>query len=234
MPVVSFREAGRNHRRRIQTRGIRKITKILWFLVSRPTELARVGGKIRLIAGQVEVEGVGQGFRGWDRQEGGSPRWIRMDLEGTLAVTVDQVVTRTLSLGLEVWVRVAEAEADTRVVEADVMVGLEVGAGMEVPGEMTIVIVITLGEVTTAEGEEAIIEAVGVATVNVGELGVAEAVVVEAVVAGDTKLPLVHTFLIITQLYSFSHFAHIVSSFNETRTVKLRLVRNVSLSPIKP
>lgn len=137
----------------------------------------------------VEVEEVREDFRGWDHQEGGSPRRIRMDLEGTLAVMVDRVVTRTSSLGLEAWVRAAEAGADTRVVqvEAGEMEGTEeeVEAGMEVLGGMTIVIVIIMGEVMTVEVEEAITEALGV-TVNVGE--VAEAVV------GDTELSGVYTF----------------------------------------
>jgi len=55
------------------------------------------------------------------------------------------------------------------------MEGMEVEAGMEVPGGMMIVIVtaITLGEATTVEEEEAIIEAVGVVIVNVGELAAA-------------------------------------------------------------
>jgi len=113
-----------------------------------------------------------------------------MDLEEILAVTVDRVVTRTLSLGLEAWARAAEVGADTRAVEveADEMEGTEeeVEAGMEVLGGMTIVIVITMGEVTTVGAEEAIIEALGVVTVNVG--GVAE------VVVGDTELSVVYAF----------------------------------------
>ena len=58
-------------------------------------------------------------------------------------------------------------------------------ACMEVPGGMTIVIAITMEEVTTAEGEEGII-AVGVVIVHVGEVVVAA--VAEAV-AGDTEYP---------------------------------------------
>ena len=46
----------------------------------------------------VEVKGVGETFREWDHREGGSPGWIHTDLEGTLTVIVDQVVTRALSL----------------------------------------------------------------------------------------------------------------------------------------
>jgi len=180
---VSFLEVGRNHRRRIPTRGIRKITKTSWSLGSR-TDLARVGGKTRWVEALVEAEEVGEGFRGWGHQEGGSPRWIRMDPEGTLVVMVGQAVTTTSSPDSEGWVRAAEAEAGTRVVEADVMEGMEeVGAVMEVRGGMTIVIAIaiTLGEATTVEGEEAIIKVVGAVTVNVGE--------VVGGIVGDTELP---------------------------------------------
>ena len=193
---ASFLEVGRNHLRRIQTLGIKKITKISWFLGSR-MGLVRVGGKTRWMEVLAGVE-VGEGFRGWVHQEGGSLRWIRMDLEETLAVRVDQAVTRTSSLGLEVWVRAAEAEEEGTLVveaEADVMEGtVEVGVGMEVPGGMTIVIVtaIILREVTTAEGEEAIIEVVGAETVHAGE--VVEVVAAVAVV-GDTKLSLAHASL---------------------------------------
>jgi hypothetical protein len=105
----------------------------------------------------VEVEGVvGEGFRGWDHLEGGSRRRIPMEPEGNLAVMVDRVVTTILSLDLEEWVKVAQVEEGTRAV--DVM-----AVGMEVPGGMTIVIVtaITMEEVTTVEGGEGIIEAVG-------------------------------------------------------------------------
>jgi len=178
-PLVSSLGVERNHRRLTQTRGIRKITKILWFPGSRP---ARVGGKTRWMEVLVGM-GVGEGFRGWALQEGGSLRWIRMDLEGTLAVLADQVATTILSLGLEALVRTTGAQAGTQVevVEAGVMEGLEVGADMEVPGEMTIVtvIAITMGEVMTVEAEEATIEVVGAVTVNVGEV---------AGVVGDTEL----------------------------------------------
>jgi len=101
---------GRNHRRRIPTLGIRKITKISWFLGSR-MDLARVGGRNRWTEA---LAGVGEGFRAWGHQEGGSLRWIRMDPGETLVARVDQVVTMTISLGLELWVRAAEA--GTRVV----------------------------------------------------------------------------------------------------------------------
>jgi len=198
--LVSFLEVGRNHRRRIQTLGIRKITKISWFLGSR-MGLVTVGGKNRWMEVLAGVE-VGEGFREWAHQEEGSLRWIRMDPEGTLAARVDQAVTRTLSLGLEVWVRVAEA---------DVMEGMvEVEVGMEVPGGMTIVIVIatTLREVTTVEGEEAIIEVAGAVTVHVGEGGV---VVVVAAVVGDTKLSLAHAPLNSSTQPLFSHFTHTIS-----------------------
>jgi len=168
--------------------------RISWFLGSR-TDLARVGGKTRWMEVPVGVE-AGEGFRGWVHQEGGSPRWIRMDPEGTLAARVDQVVTTTLSPGLEVWARAAEA-AGIQVVEAeaDVMEGTEeVEVGMEVLGGMTIVIVIaiTLPEVTTVEEEEEIIEVVGVVSVNVGEEG---EVVPVPVVVGDIKLSLAHAVL---------------------------------------
>jgi hypothetical protein len=151
-----------------------------------------------------------EGFRGWVHQEGGFPRWIRMGLEGTLAGTVDQVVMTTLSLGLEVWVRAAEAEAGTRVVEveADVMQDMEEGVGvgedMEAPGGMTIVIVtaITTGEMMTVEGEEVNIEAVGVVTAHVGEA--VEAVVEVGVVVGDTELSPIYAFL--KPPLSFWHF----------------------------
>jgi len=126
----------------------------------------------------VEAEEVEEGFREWDHQEGGSPRWIHTDLEETLVVKVDQVVTKTLSLGSEAWVKAAEVEAGTRAVEVGVM------EGMEVPEGMTIVI--TMGEATTVEGGEEITEVVEVVTVNVGE-----EVVVEVVV-GDTELSLAY------------------------------------------
>ena len=174
-------------------------------------DLERIGGKTRWMGAPVEVGEVEEGFQGWGHQGGGFLRWIRMDLEGTLAVMVDQVVATTLSLGLEEWVRVVVgAEAGTRVVEADVMGGTgEVGVGMEVRGGMmiAIVIVITLGEVMTAEGEEASIEVVEAVTVNVGE--VAEAAV------GDTKYQL---RLIYPQPYWLSYFAHAVPSLDETRS----------------
>jgi len=121
---------------------------------------------------------VGEGFQEWDYQEGGSPRWIHTDLEETLAVKVDQVVTKTLSLGLEAWVKVAEVEAGTREVEVGVMEGMEVPEGMTIG--------ITMGEATTVEGGEGITEAVGVVIVNVGE-----EVVVEVVV-GDIELSLAY------------------------------------------
>jgi len=177
--------------------GIRMITKISWFLGSR-MDLARVGGRNRWMEVPVEVE-VGEGFRGWDRQEGGFPRWIHMGPEGTLAVRVDQAVTTTLSLGLEVWVRAAGAEAGTLVgAEADVMEDMvEVGVGMEVPGGMTIVIVIaiTLRGVTTVEGEVPIIEVVGAVTGHAGEEEeVVGEVVVAVAVVGDTELSLTYAF----------------------------------------
>lgn len=195
MPRASFPEVERNHQRRIPTRETRKITRISWFPGSQLMDPGRVGGKTRWMRVVVEVE-AGEGSRAWDRQEGGSPRWIPMDQEETLAVTVGQVVPTTLSLGLEVWARAAEVEVGTRAVEVEVEEEEEADvmeqAGMEeVPGRMTIVIAIaiTLGEVTTAGGEGVIIEAVGVEIANVGE--VAAAVVVEAV-AGDIKLSLVY------------------------------------------
>ena len=210
-PPASFPEVGRNHRKRIPTRGIKKITKISWFLGSR-TGLARVGGKTRWMGVLVEVDWVGEGFRGWAHQGGDSPRWIRMDLEGTLVVRAGQVAVTTLSLGLEVWVRVTgvEVETGTRVVEveADVMEGMgEAGAGMEVPGGRTIVtvIAITSGEAMTAGGEEGIIEVVvGVVTVHVGEVAVvAEAVAVAEAVVGGTELSHIHAFRV--KPYPFAH-----------------------------
>ena len=45
---------------------------------------------------------MGEDFQGWVHQGEGFPRWIRMGLEGTLAVTVDQVAMTIFSLGLEV------------------------------------------------------------------------------------------------------------------------------------
>jgi len=137
----------------------------------------------------VEAE-VGEGFRGWARQEGGSPRLIRMDLGGTLVAMVDRVVMRTSFPALEAWAKAVEALAGTRVVElveeADVM------EGMGVPGETMIVIAIaiTMGEVMTVEEGEVTIGVVGVVTVSVGE--VAGVGVVEAAV-GDTELLLCHT-----------------------------------------
>ena len=152
----------------------------------------------RWMVARVEVEEAGEDFQGWGHREGGSPRWIRTDLEGTLAVMADRAVTKTSSPGLGAWVRAAEVEEGTRVVVeegADVMEGMEVvvGEDTEVPGGTTIVIAITLGGVMTAEGEEAITEVAGAVNVSVGELGVA--VVGAEAAAGDTKLALVYTFL---------------------------------------
>ena len=171
-------------------RGIRKITKILWFPGLRPTDLARVGGKTKWMEVLVGEVAAAEGFRGWDHQVGGSRRWILMEPEGNLAVMVDQVVTKILFLGLEEWAKVAQVEVGTRVVEVvgqvDVMGGME-EACMEVPGGMTIVIVIaiTMEEVTTAEGEEGTI-VVGAVIVHVGEVVV---VVAAEAVAGDTEYP---------------------------------------------
>ena len=135
----------------------------------------------------VEEEEEEEDFRGWEHREGGSPRWIRMDLGGTSAVMAGQVVTKISSLGLEAWVRAAEAEVGMQVEEVFAMEGtVEVGEDTEVPGEMTIVTVITLGEVTTVEGEEAIIEVVGEVIVNAGEV----VAVVAEVVVGDTNTKL--------------------------------------------
>ena len=125
----------------------------------------------------MEAEEVGEAFRGWDHPEGGSPRWIHTDLEGNLAVTVDRVVTKTLSLGLEAWVRAVEVEVGTRPVEGDVMEGMGVSEGMTI----VIATATTTGEATSVEGEVGITEEVGVVTVSVGEVAVE---VVEAV-AGD-------------------------------------------------
>jgi len=164
---------------------------ILWFPGSRP---ARVGGKTKWMEVLVGVEEeAGEGFRGWDHREGGSRRWILTGPGGNLAVMVDRVVTTILSLDLEEWVKAAQVEVDTPVV--DVMGGMG-EAGMEVLGGMTIAIAtaITMEEVTTVEGEEGIIE-VGVAIVNVGEVAVVVVVVGVEAVAGDTELSLVHTFL---------------------------------------
>lgn len=155
-------------------------------------DLARTGGKTKWMEalGEVEVE-VGEGFQGWDQEEGGSRRWICTDLGRSLAAMVDQVATTILSLGLEVWVRAAQAGAGIWAVEVGVTEGME-EAGMGVLGGMTIVIAIaiTMEEVTTGEGGEAITEVVGVVIVNVGE--------VVAVVAGDTKLLLVYASLKLT------------------------------------
>ena len=101
-----------------------------------------------------------------------------MDLEETSVVMADQAVARTSSLGLEVWARAVGVEEGTQVDETGGM-----AVGMEVPGEMTIgiVIVITMEEAMT-EGE-ATTEVGGVAIVNVGEEA---GEVVEAAV-GDTE-----------------------------------------------
>lgn len=170
MPPVSFQGVGRNRQRWILTQGTRKITRILWFPDFPPMDRARIGGKTRWMEELAEAEVVGS--RGWVHQPEGSPRWIPMGPEEMLVVMADQAVPKTLSLGLEVWVRAVEAEVDTR---ADEMEGT--GAGMEVPEGTTIVIAITMEEVTK-EVEEA--EAI----VNVGQV----AGVVEAVV-GDIKPP---------------------------------------------
>jgi len=117
MRPACFLEVERNHQRRIPTREIRKITKILWFPGSRLTDLARVGGKTKWM--EVLVVVAGEGFRGWNHRVGGSRRWILMEPEGNLAVIVDRVVTKILSLGLEEWVKVAQVEAGTRAVEVE-------------------------------------------------------------------------------------------------------------------
>lgn len=186
MQLVCFLGVERNRQRRIPTRGIRMITKILWFLGSAQMDLARTGGKTKWTEERV---GVVEGFRGWDQRGGSSHGWIRMDPEGNLGVTVDRGVAMTLSLGLEAWARAARVVVGTRAAEVGVMEGME-EVGTVAPGGMTIVIAIaiTTGEVTTVEGGEVIIEVVGV-IVNVGEVAVAEEL------AGDTELSLVYAFL---------------------------------------
>jgi len=174
MPPVSFQGVGRNRQRWIPMQEIRKTTRTLWFLDFRLMDQAKTGGKNRWMEALAEAE---EGSREWVRQPEGSLRWIHMDLEEMLAVTADQAVPKTLSLGLEVWVRAVEVEVGTR---ADGMEGTE--AGMEVLEGTTIVIAITMEEVTKGVEEAE-------ATVNVGQV----AGVVEAVV-GDTKPSLSHSF----------------------------------------
>jgi hypothetical protein len=203
MPLACFQEVEKNRQRRIPTRGIRRITKILWFLGSRPTDLARAGGMNRPIVALVEAGEVEEDSRAWDNRAEGSPRWIRMDLGGTLVVMADLAVTMTLSLDLEVWVRAVEEVEGSRVVEvvADEMEGtgvVEGGEGMEGGMKIVIVIAITMREAT--------IEVVGAVTVNVGE--VAGAVVVAVV--GDTEPFLVHVYL--NPPCSVSRLAHTVTN----------------------
>lgn len=187
MRLVCFRVVGRNRQRRTPTLGIRRITKILWFLGSPPTVLARTGGKTKWTEAQVAVAVVD--FRGWDQRGESSRGWIPMDLEGNLGAMVDLVVAMTLSLVSEAWAKAAQAVVDTRVGEVDVTGDME-EVGMVAPGGMTIATAITTGEMTTVEGGEVIIEVVGVVTVNVGE----EVAAAEAL-AGDTELSLVYAFL---------------------------------------
>jgi hypothetical protein len=63
MRLVCSLGVERNRRRRTPTRGIRRITKILWFPGSPPTVLARAGGMTRWMGAEVEAE---EDFRGWD------------------------------------------------------------------------------------------------------------------------------------------------------------------------
>ena len=186
MPAACFLEAGRNRQRWIQTRGTKKITKILWFPGSQQTDLARAGGKTRWMEAPVEAEEVGVDSRAWARRGEGLFRRILMDLGETMGVMAEQVATMTLFLDLEVWARAVVVVVGIRVVEAGGMEGTVVAVGMGVPGGMTIAI--TTGEVTT-EGE-AITEVVGVVTAHVGEVA---AVVVEGV--EDTELLLIYALL---------------------------------------
>ena len=188
MQVVCFPGVERNHQRQTPTREIRRTTKILWFLGSPPTVLARTGGKTKWTEAQVEVVEVD--FRGWDQRGASSHGWMHMELEGNLGVMVDRVVAMTLSLVLEAWARAVRVVVGTRAAAVDVTGGME-AAGTVAPGGMTIVTAtaITTGEMTTVEGGEVIIEVVGVVTVNVGEV-----VAAAEALAGDTELSLACAF----------------------------------------
>lgn len=180
MPAACFLEAERNRQRWIQTRGTKKITKILWFPGSQQTDLARAGGKTRWMEAPVEAEEVGVDSRAWARRGEGLFRRILMDMGETMGVMAEQVATMTLFLDLEVWARAVVVVEGIRVVEAGGMEGTVVAVGMGVPGGMTIAI-------TTGE---AITEVVGVVTAHVGEVA---AVVVEGV--EDTELLLIYALL---------------------------------------
>jgi len=189
MPPVSFQGVGRNRQRWTPMQEIRKIMRTLWFLGFRPMDQARIGGKTKWMGVLVEAEAGGS--REWAHQPEGSPRWIHMGLEEMLVVTADQAVPKTLSLGLEVWVRAVEVEVDIR---ADGMEGAE--AGTEVPEGTTTVTAITMEEVTK-EVEEAEV------TVNVGQVaGVAGAAV------GDTKPSFAHILSEHNRVHVFIFGAH--------------------------